>query len=293
MPDIAAGDYLLGLDPGRGGSIARFEWRGEPLMRATCGPSILDTACFPLVPFSNRIAFGEFPDGERTVRLAPNFPGQYHPHPLHGFGWLQPWEITERSANGAVLRHHHLPGEWPWEYVAHQRFRISADGLSHELSVCNLSDRPMPAGLGFHPYFPCNVHTTYLGLHRGEWPTSPYGLPLSLEEKDQPIDWWGGKSVTSRHVDTVYTDRRGPLAITWPDRNIALHITVSDNLPQTVIYTPPDANYFCAEPVSHLTNALNQAGQGGMKSLAPNKTFTVTAKYRAHKANEKSSGREA
>jgi aldose 1-epimerase len=149
----------------------------------------------------------------------------------------------------------------------------------------------MPAGLGFHPYFPCNASTTYRGFHRGEWRTSSDGLPLSLEDKAEPIDWWAGKPAASRQVDTVYTDRRGPLAITWPERNIALRIEASANLPHTVVFTPPDADYFSAEPVSHVTNALNQAGRGGMKTLARNKAFTVTAKYRAHEANEKSPGR--
>ena len=58
MIELKAGEYFLALEPERGGSIARFGWRGQDLMRPTCGPSVLDVACFPLVPFSNRIAHG-------------------------------------------------------------------------------------------------------------------------------------------------------------------------------------------------------------------------------------------
>jgi aldose 1-epimerase len=86
--ELAAGDYRLVLQPEIGGSVAGFHWRDEPVFRPACGPSVLDAACFPLAPFSNRIAHGRFRFGGREVALAPNFPDSDHPHPLHGFGWL-------------------------------------------------------------------------------------------------------------------------------------------------------------------------------------------------------------
>jgi aldose 1-epimerase len=90
--ELAAGDYRLVLQAKLGGSVATFHWRDKPVFRPACGPSVLDTACFPLAPFSNRIAHGRFSFGGREVALAPNFPDSDHPHPLHGFGWLAAWE---------------------------------------------------------------------------------------------------------------------------------------------------------------------------------------------------------
>jgi aldose 1-epimerase len=47
-----------------------------------------------------------------------------------------------------------------------------------------------------------------------------------------------------------------------------------------VVYTPPGQSFFCAEPVSHITDAFNRAAAGqadtGMLTLAPGETVGVT-----------------
>lgn len=257
MIEIAAGDYRLAVQPERGGSISRFDWRGRPVMRATCGPSIWDTACFPLVPFSNRIAFGRFAAGGRSVAIAPNFPGQDHPHPLHGFGWLAHWSVLEVTPSSIRMRHLHEPGAWPWRYAAHQDIWVDDEAVIVSLSICNLSAEPMPAGLGLHPYFPRTDATLYRALHRGEWTNSDDGLPRSLNEGQAARDWWSGRPVGSRAVDTVYTDRAGPIEIEWPERRMTLIMEPDAQLSHTVVYTPSGAHFFCVEPVSHVTDALN------------------------------------
>ena len=256
---LCAGDYHLVLEPARGGAINRFDWRGAPLLRASCGPSIFDAACFPLVPFSNRIARGAFRWKGTDVHIAPNFPDSDHPHPLHGFGWLAGWDVVIQSANRAVLRHRYRAGDWPWDYVAEQVFTLSQGGLVHELMVQNLSTMPMPAGLGFHPYFPLDSQTRYIGLHGAEWQTSGEGLPQVLNTAAHPIDWWHGQPVASRHVDTVYAGRDGPLTIIWPEQSRQLLMTPCEELGHTVVFSPVGADYFCVEPVSHMTDAVNQA----------------------------------
>lgn len=280
--ELAAGDYRLVLAPERGGSILAFEWRGIPVMRGACGPSIFDVACFPLVPFSNRIAHGRFAWRDRTVRLGPNFPGADHPHPLHGFGWLSPWTIAASDGRSAVLVHEHAGGEWPWPYRAEQRFALAADGLTVTLALTNLGASAMPAGLGLHPYFPRTARTRYIGLHRGEWRNDPEGLPLALSEQPEPEDWWRGAPVGSRAVDTVYTRRSGPLRIIWPERETALDIEPSTNLAFTVIFTPPGEDFFCVEPVSHMTDAVNRdRADSGMIDLAPGETVRAETAFRA------------
>ena len=282
MIDLRAGDYRLVLEPARGGSVARFDFGEEALFRPTCGHSVLDTACFPLVPFSNRIAQGVFHAGGQDVRLAPNFPGAPHPHTLHGFGWLCEWQVIEASANRALLRHAYVAGEWPWDYVAEQRFDLSDRGLTHRLTICNRGNSPMPAGLGLHPYFQRNAQTLLIARHCGEWQTAADGIPYALRREDQPVDWWNGRPVGNRAVDTVYSGRRGDLAIVWPDRDLRLDIAPSDNMPCTVVYTPADADFFCAEPVSHATNAINHPdGPDPMHWLAPGDEFAASVRYAA------------
>ncbi len=278
--ELRAGAYRLVLDPVRGGSVARFDLGDQPLFRATCGPSVLDSGCFPLVPFSNRIAHGTFAAAGQTVRLAPNMPGGAHPHTLHGFGWQCGWDVAADGADNATLRHDHAAGQWPWAYRAEQRLALDHAGLTHTLSLRNASDQPMPAGLGVHPYFPRTPQTRLIARHNGEWQTAADGLPITLHRVDQPVDWWQGQPVGTRAVDTVYTGRAGEITVIWPERGLQLTIAPSPNLPCTVIYTPANADFFCVEPVSHATDAINRPDQADpMQWLTPGETLEATVRY--------------
>ncbi len=274
MLELAAGDYRLEIDPSRGGAVTLFEWRGKSVLRPACGPSVLDVASFPLVPFSNRIGWGRFEvDGQQIV-LAPNFPGSDHPHTIHGFGWLAQWDVVEADERGVKLEHRYPGGEWPWPYLCKQRIDISDDGLAMSLSLTNLGDSAMPAGLGFHPYFPRDPDTVYHGLHRGEWHNAETSLPQRLDLRSDARDWWDGAPIGDRSVDTLYTDRSGPLRIDWPSRGMSAVITPSTSLPHTVVYTPTELDFFCVEPVSHMTNAVNMTGTGAeLKWIAPGEDF--------------------
>ena len=51
-----------------------------------------------------------------------------------------------------------------------------------------------------------------------------------------------------------------------------------------VVYSPAGEDYFCAEPVSHCTDAFNLARQGrrdtGMLTLGPRATLGVSVRFR-------------
>src|SRR5689334_23470094 len=119
---LSAGRLKLTLNPYVGGSISAFEWIGDdgsrPILRKcnSLSKNVLDAACFPLVPYVNRIRGGCFTFRGREVRLEPNMPGD--PSPLHGQGWLNSWLVESSAGDRVVLSFDHEPGEWPWKYVA-------------------------------------------------------------------------------------------------------------------------------------------------------------------------------
>ena len=178
--ELAAGDYRLVVAPSRGGSILSFEWRGQPLMRESAGSTILDVACFPLVPYSNRISGGRFHWNGHPVLLSPNLPAVDPRNPLHGFGWVSEWTVLAKTRKALRIEHRYPGGAWPWSYRAELVYMLTDGGLTARLALSNLAAEPMPAGLGFHPYFPRNSATRYLGLHRGEWQNDAEGLPVAL-----------------------------------------------------------------------------------------------------------------
>src|ERR1700743_1048408 len=112
------GGAVLDLAPEGGGAVARFCVDGIDVLRRAPPDTrdVLEAACFPLVPFANRIAHGTFTFAGETVRLPRNFGD--HPHALHGQGWQSGWEVRGATADTALLRYEHTADAWPWDYTA-------------------------------------------------------------------------------------------------------------------------------------------------------------------------------
>ena len=81
-----------------GGALAALRHRGIDVLRPMPPDSAspLDAACFPLVPYCNRIRDGRFRFGGREVVLPPNFAPE--PHSLHGLSWQAPLVVLSSPA---------------------------------------------------------------------------------------------------------------------------------------------------------------------------------------------------
>ena len=98
---LASHGYAVALDPARGGRIVSATYNGLDVLRPETGAgaeSALDSACFPLVPFSNRIRHGAFEFEGHAYRLGSNWDGDAHA--IHGEGWLRPWQVVAVAAPG-------------------------------------------------------------------------------------------------------------------------------------------------------------------------------------------------
>ena len=93
-----AGGGLLRFDLLRDGDVAPI-FRPGTAEAALHDPRAL--ACFPLVPWSNRIGGGRFPFRGRTIEV-PRTRGD-EPFPLHGHGWLMPWHPVSQTATSVEL----------------------------------------------------------------------------------------------------------------------------------------------------------------------------------------------
>ncbi|HWK51102.1 MAG TPA: hypothetical protein VNR40_14515, partial [Steroidobacter sp.] len=114
---LRAGALEAGVAPAVGAGITHFFTRAEGrtfhLLRPA--PETFDevrrSACFPLVPFSNRVRDGYFEFQRQRVQLSPNMPGQKHP--MHGSGWRRAWTLTTHDDAHAELVLRHTASEWP------------------------------------------------------------------------------------------------------------------------------------------------------------------------------------
>ena len=287
---LTAGSLRLVLAPGLGGSIARFDWLGDgtsrPLMRGagpdaegTGATGALDCACFPLVPYANRIRGGRFTFRGEAVRLASN--KAHDPSPLHGQGWLAPWEVVRHNAAGAELRFRHEAGEWPWAYEARQTFTLTPDGLDVELTCTNLDTRPMPCGLGLHPFHPCDGSTHLATQVEGVWTVDASILPVTRIPAEGPFDLTD-RAICDQGLDNGFDGWSGTALIRWGQDGPALRLT-SPDAGFLQVYAPVGRGLFAVEPVQHANAALNapetQWSELGLTVLGPGEARRLRARW--------------
>lgn len=275
MFSITAKDYELTLAPEWGGSIATLMHQGRPVLRGTATPGgPLDCACFPLVPYCNRIRDGRFAFRGRQVAIAPNMAGD--PSPLHGDGWLEPWQIEHQDDASATLVFAHEPGEWPWAYGSRQTFRVGATGLEAEITCTNRSDTPMPCGLGFHPYFLCDTDTQIDTGVTEVWEVDNKVLPTGVAPATGSYAL-NGTPACARDLDNGYGGWNGDLALTYADGAVVRMTSPDARFFQ--IYSPSSGGLLAAEPVSHANAALNEPEarwpELGLQVLEPGETMRL------------------
>ncbi len=250
----------LQLSPSIGGAISNFAWKGREARRAILREShtplqnVLDAACFPLVPFVNRIRGGCFSFRGRQIRLSPNMAGDTSP--LHGQGWTSPWQVESSSEAEAVLEFDQRSGEWPWTYQARQHFRLEANALHLRLTCRNSSAEPMPCGLGFHPYFPCGPDTRIETEVQQVWTVDKDVLPVArmpAEGRYAIAD----DPVCGRALDNGYDGWSGRAIFTDPGWPFEIELS-SPQARYFQLYSPEAGGIFVAEPVTHANAALNE-----------------------------------
>jgi aldose 1-epimerase len=170
MLALASAPLRLIVRPEIGGSIARFDWVGSkqpvPLFRPWDGGSDDPNrqACYPLVPWSNRISGGGIVAGGRFWPLRPNWPGE--PYPMHGDGWRRPWRV-ERHADAELVLALDSADQPPFAYRAELTYALAGNALTMRLGVENRAAVATPYGLGFHPWLP-RTPDTLLELRAAE-----------------------------------------------------------------------------------------------------------------------------
>jgi aldose 1-epimerase len=281
---LRAGSAGVVLAPAAGGSVARY-WidRGRAsweLLRSSAASRPTDPfecAAFALVPYSNRIRAGRFSFGRRDVRLPLNRPPERHS--IHGLGWSMAWRPLDVREREATLEFRHDAGSWPWAFRATQHVELEPSSLTVALALTNESDSAMPAGLGWHPYFPRTPRTKLTADVQGMWLTDDEVMPTTLAASPPEADLSSGALVDAVALDNCFVGWRRRAVIEWPEADTRVVMTSEAPLDFLVVYTPRGRPFFCAEPVSHVTDAFNLAAAGrpdvGARTLEPGETLRV------------------
>jgi len=267
---ITSGDWSMTAAPDRGGAVLSLTHGGRDILRPTApgADDPLAMACFPLVPYANRIGFGRFDWCGSPYHLNRNYPGQAHP--LHGTGWLTRWNVIAHGDTAITMRLSHVGDDaWPWDFTAEQQLQLSPAGLMITLSVRNIGDRSMPVSLGLHPYFAPAETLRFSAT--GVWLVDDGLLPVSHAPADTLGDWSTDGALIRRDlVDHCYTGWQGRATIARADGDIVI---TAEGAPCLHVYIPPGEDFFCVEPVTAMPDAVNH---DAARALAPGEATQIT-----------------
>lgn len=285
-------DWLsLCLLPEVGGGIARFDWLGSggecPLMRPCVGsperspghyePNRL--ACYPLLPWSNRIAHGGFVHEGRRISLALN--REDDAYPIHGSAWQRRWTVLRCEEDAAELALDESTRDG-YSYRASLLYRLDGHALHVALRVTNAGDVSLPFGMGLHPFFPRDATTRLLAPAGAVWFNDGVE-PLPVGREAVPPSWDFGTSrvLPEGGVNNAFSSWSGCATIEWPDNALRLHVEADTDT--FVLYVPHGQDFFCFEPVDHPINAVHLPGgafANGMTVLAPGESLERAFTFR-------------
>ena len=264
-------DFLSAeIAPEIGGGLSRLDWIGGsaavPVLRGLAGsptaPAANQLACFPLLPWSNRIGGGGFSCAGRWVPLQPNRAGD--PHPIHGDAWLKPWHIDTRSETALTLTLNRETG-MPFSYRARMSYTLEDTTLLVSLQVVNTGLHVLPFGLGLHPWMPRSDGVTLRAPARDAWQSGADRLPIAPMSLPEAWDFTRPRILPQDGIDHVFSGWDGHADISWPTTGIRLRLDA--DMAYYILYAPAGADFFCFEPVDHLINAHNMPGGAACHGL--------------------------
>lgn len=254
MKNIAIRSGLLhaSVRPDLGGAVEGLWLDAVPVLRS-CAPGTLanvrHSACYPLVPFSNRVARAQLQWQGTSHPLVKNFGDE--DHSIHGVGWLRPWQVLEVQEDSVMLSLEHTSdASWPFAFDASQIFRVKNNALEITMSITNQSAGDAPVGLGWHPYFTKRADTQLHFAASGKWEMGGDKLPTSRSASTGLAG-----ACAALDIDNCFDGWAGLATL---DDSL-LRVRLASSLQRLVVFTAPGKDFIAVEPVSHINNALNQA----------------------------------
>ncbi len=296
----------VAIEPALGAGVADFSLRapsGEfvPIWRRA--PEHVswwnDLGSYALVPWCNRIAGGVFTFEGRRIELAHDWKDGTA---IHGVVKDRAFEVLDRSPVSArFLFDSRVHGEsasvraWPWAFSCVLRYELDERSLTHEVSVTNRAEAPMPCGVGFHPHFvralwdPRDEVVVAMNV-AGRYPCTGM-IPSGAARPDEvTAHFRAARPLGTLDLDDVFAGSDGRMSVTWPASGVRARFECSPDFGHSVVYSPVEREggtvrpfpHFCLEPVSMVNDGFNLLARGqsgtGVRVIAPDETMSVTVR---------------
>lgn len=293
--------WQFGILPQTGASIAFGRIRRgdgwQDLLRPTAEQDYdqdLETASYLLVPWCNRLKDARFQFNHTLYQLMPNFGDGTA---IHGTARSYPWRVEtadRERISMSFLSSDHTGVNFPFRFSSRVEYRLEGADLVARLSVRNEDHRPMPAGIGHHPYFlrapgglenevqieiPCDEQFL---LEKN----LPSGQPVPLTAE---LDFRTLRPPGDKLIDDVFTGRRDgqPVRLVYPDWGLTISMHADLIFQHVVLYAPPGRHFIALEPVSNVNDGFNLYERGisgtGVFVLEPGAEKSGTVRLRVEK----------
>lgn len=280
MIELRSGALRCEIVPEFGGCIAGL-WCGDlHVLRSTPAAQLTSarlSACYALVPFSNRIAQATLVWQGTQHPLVRNNGDE--PHAIHGVGWQRAWSVLDHDETSAMLSYEHRPdAAWPFAFDCSHTLRLRPDALELTLALTNQSNQAAPAGLGWHPFFVKRPDSHVAFGASGRWEMGPDKLP-TVRQPATGLD----ADCATLEVDHCYDGWDGVARL----HDGQLRMAVRSELSRLVVFTDRTRDFVAIEPVSHVNNAVRLHAQGvaaeelGLRILQPGETMVAQARIEA------------
>ncbi len=181
---------------------------------------------YPMVPYAGRVRRGRFQFDRQEWRL----PITLGAHAIHGTVYDQPWAVLESTSTSCTLRCP-LGPDWPFGGWATQEYTLAGDSFTCELAL-HTAERPMPAQVGWHPWF---VKPDSLTFRPGAmYHRDDEGMPDGALVPVPDGPW-----------DDCFARVEQPIVLRWDD----LELEVRSDCDVWVVYDEP-RHATCVEPQS-------------------------------------------
>ncbi|MBI1903745.1 MAG: aldose 1-epimerase [Planctomycetia bacterium] len=238
-----------------------------------------------LFPFPGRLRGGVFRFGGRDYPLGYR---DARGNAIHGLVLEGPWAIVERSQSRVAgrfqLSKQAAAEMWPADFCLTLTYELLGNTLRSDLWIQNPDDRPLPWGLGTHPYF--RVPLARAGAADKCIVTVPNDsyfelidmLPSGREfSADAARLLAKGKPFAATKLDDVLTglataDGRWEASIVDPLAGRKLTLRCDEIFPHCVVYNPAHRQAICIEPYSCVPGLSVEPGSQpglGLRLLPP------------------------
>ena len=270
---VTDGEVEAVVLPEVGARLHRLRAFGHDVLRTPGDPAVhardpFFWGAYIMAPWCNRIAPGSVRVGSQRISLRSNFPDGTA---IHGQVYATPWEPRSDGSLHAVGG----GNEWPWPYDAGVRMEVHSRTLGIDLTLTNLSDEPMPAGLGIHPWF---LRPVAVAIR------ADTVIPSNTDVRSQPEPVRGRFDLRalgemSPDLDAAWTDlAEPPVEIRWEDAGIGATMRTVPRASYIVAASPAQLDGIAVEPETHAPQGLRRllAGEpGGLTWIDPGRSLDL------------------